>query len=46
MRRILSALLLFIPYALGWLAGALVLCAWVVWLALCDGYAAGRRRAP
>ena len=42
MRRILGWLLL-IPYAVGLVAGWLVLCAVVVWLAVCDGYAAGRR---
>jgi hypothetical protein len=36
-------LLLLVPYALGYVAGALILVAVVVWLALRDGYAAGRR---
>ena len=45
MIRMIS-LLLLIPFAMGWLAGALALCAVVAWLALCDGYAAGRRIVP
>lgn len=44
MRRLLS-LLLLIPYAAGWLAGALVLICALIVLALIDGYQAGRKKA-
>lgn len=43
MRR-LASWLLVIPYALGWLAGLLVLIVVVCWLAALDGYATGRGR--
>lgn len=39
----LASLLLFLPYALGFLVGLLVLAVVVVALAVRDGYAAGRR---
>lgn len=47
MRRLLArlcSLVLLIPYALGWAAGLLVLACVLCWLALRDGYAAGRRK--
>lgn len=42
MKRLASWLLL-IPYAVGYVAGVVALCLIVAWLALVDGYHAGRR---
>ncbi len=49
MRRVLTAFAswaLLVPFALGYLAGLVVLAVVLCWFAVRDGYVAGRRKTP